>query len=212
MSNLFQSLGPVPLRNRCRNVLVAASVASVVCLSLTSCGKAEQEQKIASIQKAADERVAKAERDAQEKIAQLQKQIEAVKAEAADAAAEVKAQADEAINKAQGNAEEAAKAVQAALTRAREAYKEDGRTHLAVVNKEFIELAAQAKKTPAKDKAAYDKAIKDVVARQKDIVADIAAFDKAALENFKATKAKLVKDLALMKAAIKTAHAQLPKH
>jgi sugar-specific transcriptional regulator TrmB len=179
---------------------------------VAGCGKAEQEKKIAEIQKTADERIAKAEKEAQEKIAQLQKQVEAIKAEAADASAEAKAQADEAINKAQVSADEAAKAVQSALSRAREAYKEDGRHQLAALNKEFTELATQAKKTPAKDKAGYDKAVKDIVTHQKDANADIAAFDKATLETFKTAKAKLVKDFALMKAAIKTAAAKLPKH
>jgi Fe2+ transport system protein B len=193
-------------------LLLASLLTGVVCLPLTGCGKAEQEKKIAQIQQTANERIAKAEKEAQEKIAELQKQIEAIKAEAADASAEVRAQADAAINKAQLSADEAAKAVQSALSRAREAYKEDARHQLAAINKEFTELAAQARKTPAKDKAAYDKAIKDIVARQKDVNADIAAFDKATLETFKTVKAKLVKDLALMKAAIKSALAKLPKH
>ena len=63
-----------------------------------------------------------------------------------------------------------------------------------MLNKEFTELATQAKKTAAKDKAAYDKAVKDIVARQKDVTADIDAYDKAALEEFKTAKAKLTKD------------------
>lgn len=199
-------------RGQRRRVLNAGILASIVSLSLVGCGKAEEEKKIAQIQKTADERITRAEKEAQEKIAQLQKQLEAIKAEAADASAELKAQADAAINKAQLSADEAAKAVQSALTRAREAYKEDGRHQLGVLNKEFTDLATQARKTAAKDKAAYDKAIKDIVARQKDVTADITAFDKAALEEFKTAKAKLTKDLALMKAAIKTAAAKLPKH
>lgn len=176
---------------------------------LPACSKAEE---ISEIQKAADRRVAQAQQEAQAKIAELQKQIDAVKAEAADAAVQVKAEADAAINKAQVNADEAAKALQAALTRAREAYKEDGRTHLNDLNKDFVNLVTQAKKTPAKDKAGYDKAIKDIVAHQKEVNADIAAFDKAVLDTFKAAKAKLMKDLATMKAAIKTGLAKLPKH
>jgi hypothetical protein len=195
-----------------RRVLTASILASIVSLSLVGCGKAEEEKKIAQIQKSAQERIAKAEKEAQEKILQLQKQIEAIKAEAADASAEVKAQADAAINKAQLSADEAAKAVQTALTRAREAYKEDGRHQLGVLNKEFTELATQARKTAAKDKVAYDKAVKDIVAHQKDVTADIAAFDKAAIEDFKTAKAKLTKDIALMKGAIKIALAKLPKH
>lgn len=204
--------GPLSLSFFSRSLLLTSALTAVVCLPLTGCGKAEQEKKIAQIQQTANERIAKAEKEAQEKIAELQKQIEAIKAEAADASAEARAQADAAINKAQLSADEAAKAVQSALSRAREAYKEDARHQLAALNKEFTELTTQARKTPSKDKAAYDKAIKDIVARQKDVNADIAAFDKATLETFKTVKAKLVKDLALMKAAIKTAAAKLPKH
>ena len=184
----------------------------LLALALSGCGKAEQEQKIAEIQKAADARIAKAEQDAREKIAALEKQVEAVKSEAADASAQVKAAADEAISKAQMNADEAAKAAQAALAKAREAYKADARTHLADLNKELTEVTTQAAKIPAKEKAAYDKAIKEVIGYQKEVGNDIAAFDKAAIDTFKTAKAKLAKDLALMKAAIKNAKAKLPKH
>ena len=177
-----------------------------------ACGTAEQEKKIAEVQKAADTRIAKAEQDAREKIAALEKQVEAIKSEAADASAQVKAAADEAINKAQLDADEATKAAQAALAKAREAYKADARTRLTEVNKEFTDVATQAAKIPAKEKAAYDKVIKEVVGYQKEIANDIAAFDKATLDTFKTAKAKLAKDLALMKASIKTAKARLPKH
>jgi sugar-specific transcriptional regulator TrmB len=181
-------------------------------MPLTACNKAEQERKLAEVQKSADERVAKAEQDARDKIAALQKQVEEIKAEAADASAQAKAMADEAVNKAQLSADEAAKAVQAALGKAREAYKADARTHLADLNKEVAEVTGLAAKTAAKEKVGYDKAIKEVVAHQKEIAGDIAAFDKATLETFKTVKAKLGKDLALMKTAIKTARSKLPKH
>jgi len=184
---------------------------AVLAVALTGCGKAEQEQKLAEMQKAADTRVAKAEEDARAKIAALQQQVEAIKAEAADASAQAKAMAEEAISKAQSSADDAAKEAQAALAKAREAYKADARTHLTELNKEFTEVAVQASKIPAKERAAYDKAAKEIVGFQKEIGTDIAAFDKAALDTFKTTKAKLAKDLALMKAAIKTAKAKLPK-
>ncbi len=184
----------------------------LLALSLNACGKAEQEKRIAEIQKAADAGIAKAEQEAQNKIAALESQIEAIKAEAADASAQVKAAADEAISKAQLNVDEAAKAAQAALSKAREAYKSDARTHLADLNHELTDVTTQAAKIPAKDKAAYDKVIKEVVGHQKEIANDIAAFDKATLDTFKTVKAKLTKDLALMKAAIKTAKSKLPKH
>lgn len=174
--------------------------------------KAEEERRIAEVRKAADDKLAQAQKTAQEQIAQLQKQIETVKAEAADASAQAKAMAEEAISKAQTSADDAAKAAQAALKKAREAYKEDGRNQLSALNKDFAEVATQAKKTPSKDKAAYDKAIKDIVTKQKEITADIAEFDKATLETFKTVKAKLAKDLALMKASIKVAAGKLPKH
>lgn len=191
---------------------VALAGALIMALLSVGCGKEEQERKIAEIQKAADARVAKAEEEARAKIAALQQQIEAVKAEAADASAQAKAAADEAISKAQSSVDEAAKDAQAALSKAREAYKADARTHLAELNKEFTEIAGQAAKLPAKERAGYDKAAKEVASIQKDIQADIAAFDKAALDTFKTAKAKLTKDLALMKAALKTARSKLPKH
>ena len=193
------------------HTFTAFMVAPALAMALlcAGCGK---EQEIAAIQKAADAKVAKVEEEAKAKLAALQQQVEAVKAEAADASAQAKAMADEAISKAQSNVDEAAKEAQAALAKAREAYKADARTHLAEVNKEFTELAVAASKLPAKEKAGYDKAAKAIAGIQKDIQADITAFDKAEIETFKTAKAKLAKDLALMKAAIKTARAKLPKH
>jgi polyhydroxyalkanoate synthesis regulator phasin len=199
-----------PVRRRVAAGHIFAGLA--LALSLTACNKAEQEKKIAEIQKSADARVAQAEQTANEKIAALEKQVEAIKAEAADAAVQAKAEVDEAANKAQLTADEAAKAVQAALAKAREAYKADARTHLADLNKEFTDVATLAAKTPAKAKVGYDKFLKEIVTHQKEIAADINAFDKAGLDTFKTAKAKLAKDLALMKAAIKNARAKLPKH
>jgi hypothetical protein len=177
---------------------------------LVSCNHAAHEQRIAELEKRADERVAKAERDAQEKVSRLEKQVEAVKAECAAASAQAKVQADDALSKAQAGADDAAKSAEAAQAKAREAYKEEGRTELAGLNRELTEVAGKAAKTPAKDKAAYDKALKDAVTHQKDIAKDIAAFDTATLDTFKATKSKLDKDLALLKSSVKTARSQLP--
>src|ERR1700690_4499735 len=99
----------VPLRNRqptpiataphVRRWVFAGKILPLLLLvmPLNACSKAEQERKIAEVQKAADERVAKAEQEARDKIATLEKQVEAIKAEAADASAQAKAMADEAV-------------------------------------------------------------------------------------------------------------------
>lgn len=210
MSNLQRVCGMGIAKIRASRGRVWPSL--LMAVALTACGKAEQEKKIAEMQAAADARVAKAEQDARDKIAALQKQVEAIKEEAADASAQARTAADEAISKAQMSADEAAKAAQAALAKAREAFKADARTRLADLNHEVSEVTTQAAKIPAKEKAGYDKAIKDVIGYQKEIATDIAAFDKAELETFKTVKAKLAKDLALMKASIKTTKSKLPKH
>jgi hypothetical protein len=181
----------------------------VVCSLIAACNHAEHEKRIAEMQQKADERVAKAEREAQAKVKQAEEQIAAAKAECAAASAQAKAQADDALSKAQASADEATKAAEAAQAKAREAYKEEGRTQLANLNQDLTEVATKAAKTPVKDKAGYDKAVKDVVTQQKAIAKDIAAFDQATLDTFKATKAKLDHDLALMKAAVKTARSKV---
>ena len=52
--------------------------------------------------------------------------------------------------------------------------------------------------------------MKQIVAKQKDIAKDIAAFDKAELDALKKAQAKLNTDLAQMKAIIRTARAKVP--
>lgn len=195
-----------------------ACVAACLPLVLTGCNQAEQESKIAEIQQKADERVAKAEREGRERILALERQIETIKTEAAAASAKAKVEADDAISKAQASAEEAAKATEdatkaaeKAVKNAREAYKGEGRTRLAELNKELVELVARAAKTPAKERVGYDEAMKEVTSHQKEIAKDVAAFDQATVETFRTAKAKLTKDLALMKAALKTARGKLPK-
>ncbi len=193
-----------------RIVLPTFRLVILPALLLASCNHAEHEQRIADLQRKADERVAKAERDAKEKVTMLEKQMATAKAECAAASAQVKAQADDAISKAQASVDEATKAAEAAQAKAREAYKEEARTELGNLNRDFTEVAAKAAKTPPKDKAGYDKAVKDIVAQQKEIAKDIAAFDQATLDTFKAAKTKLDRNLALMKAAVRTARAKLP--
>jgi FlaG/FlaF family flagellin (archaellin) len=181
-----------------------------VCSVLAACNHAEHEKQIMDLQQKADERVAKAERGAQEKVTKLEQQVAAVKAECAAASTQAKAQADDALSKVQASADEATKAAEAAQAKAREAYKEEGRTQLAHLNQDLTDVASKAAKMPVKDKAGYDQALKEVVTHQKEIAKDIAAFDQATLDTFKVTKAKLDRDLALMKAAVKTARSKLP--
>lgn len=185
----------------------------VVCaLSLLgACHDEEAEKKkIAEIQKEADEKIKSIQKQADQKVADAEKQVEQVKQEMAAATQKMKAEADDAVSKAQASAEEQAKAAQAALAKARGAFKEEGRLHLANVNKEVTELAQKSAKAPAKVKEEVAKAMKQIVAKQKDIAKDIAAFDKAELADMKKVQAKLNQDLALMKNIVRAAKAKVP--
>src|SRR5215471_14539295 len=121
-----------------------------VVLGMAACGDEEKTKaKIAEIQKQADEKIAQAEKSANEKLAALQQQMEATKAQLVDAAAQAKAEADDAISKAQSNADEAAKSAAAALTRARQAYKDEGHQQLNALNKEISDINAKIAKATA---------------------------------------------------------------
>jgi hypothetical protein len=182
-----------------------------VVLGVAACGDEEKTKaKIAEIQKQADEKIAQAEKAANEKLAALQQQMEATKADLVDAAAQAKAQADDAISKAQSNADEAAKSAAAALTRARQAYKEEGHQQLNALNKEVSDINAKIAKATATVKTTAQKAMTKVSDEQKAIQKDIEAFDTATLNTFKAAKAQMDKDVAALKATLKNARAKLP--
>jgi len=173
-----------------------------------ACGNEEElKKKAAEIEKKADERVAQAERQARTKSEEMQRELDKAKAELAEA----KSKLTDAVSQAQASVEEQTKAAEAALQKARQAFKEEGRTELAHLNKEVQEVSSKSGKVSKAAKDSFMKAMKDIQAQQKVIAQDIAAFDKATLDTFKATKAKLDKDLAVMKAKINAARAKLPK-
>jgi len=199
-----------------RNGLIAKATAyrglaaAALVFSLTGCNEAEHKKQLADLQAQADKRVATAEATSKEQVAALEKQIEGLKADAEAVAAKAKADADEAISKAQANVEDAEKETAKALSRAREAYKSEAKARYQSMNRELAEVTSKSAKVPAKAKAAYDKAIKGILALQKDITKDIGAYDQATLDSFGKTKAKLDVDLAKYKAAIKVAKSKVP--
>jgi hypothetical protein len=187
-----------------RFVLVAPLL---LALFAPACGnEEEQKKKIAEVQKKADERVQQAERQARAKTEEVQRDLEKAKAELADA----KSKLTDAVTQAQASVEEQTKAAQAALEKARQAFKEEGRTELAHQNKEVQELSAKSGKLKKAAKDSFTKSMKDVQKHQKAIAADIVAFDKATLDTFRTTKAKLDSDLARMRATIRAARAKIP--
>src|SRR5262245_31107655 len=100
-------------------------------LLLVGCGNAAEERaKLAELEKKADQRVAQAEKSGREKVDSLQKELDQIKAELATS----KSKLDEAT-KAQASSEDAAKQLEAALLKARQAYKAEGKAKLAAVNK-----------------------------------------------------------------------------
>jgi len=114
------------------------------------------------------------------------------------------------MSKAQSAADDQGKAAEAALAKARQAFKEEGRLELADANKDLNDAATKSAKAPAKAKAAFSKVIQAVPAQQKAIAADLAAYDTATLDTFKTVKGKLEHDLAVYKATIRSARAKVP--
>ena len=182
----------------------------LICLSLlllAACGNAEEERKkLAALQTQADEALTKAKHELQLKVDDAEKQLADLKTQAADS----KTKLDECMSKAQAGADEQGKAAEAALGKARQAFKEEGRLELSNANKDLNDAAAKSAKAPAKAKAAFQKALQPVAAQQKAIAADLAAYDTATLDSFKTVKGKLEHDLAVYKATIRSAKAKVP--
>jgi chromosome segregation ATPase len=178
--------------------------------SLFALGACENEAKIKEIQKKADERVAEVQKDAKEKIAAAEKKVDDAKAEFAAAAEKAKAEADNAIAVAKETADEGAKEAADALAKAREAYKAEARSKLKSLNQDVQEVSVRASRAPAKIKPTIDKAMHAIVEKQKDIAKDMAAFDTATLDTFRAVKGKLDADLALLKRDVLGVKSKLP--
>ncbi len=183
---------------------------SFIVLLLAACGGEEQKRQIADLQRKSEERVAQVEKQYKDQVAGLEKQLEALRIEAAEVAAKAKSEVDDAVAKAQASVEDAEKEATVALGKARDAYRGAAKTKYANMNKELGEVTAKAQKVPAKSKAAYDAAIKSVLGLQKEIMKDIAAYDKVTLETLGKTKAKVDIDLAKYQLAIRAAKSKLP--
>jgi hypothetical protein len=183
-------------------VLVAPLVLSLACGN-----EAEQKKKIAEVEQKAEERIKQAERQARARTEEVSRELEKVKSELADS----KAKLSDAVSQAQASVEEQTKAAEAALDKARQAFKEEGRTELSHLNKEVQELSAKSGKVKKETKASFMKLMKDIQKHQKTIATDIAAFDKATLDTFRTTKAQLDRDLAAMRATIRAARAKIPQ-
>jgi len=179
----------------------------LLALTLSGCSHAEEEkEKLAELQKKADEKVAQVENQAKVKLADLQKELDNAK----DELAKAKAQTADAVNKAQLGAEEQAKAAEAALVKARQAFKEKARLELSAANKDLAEVQGKVGKVAAKSKAAVTKLMQDISKQQKVLGKDIAAFDAATLDSFRATSSQFEKDLAVYKAKIRSVKAKVP--
>jgi hypothetical protein len=185
--------------------------ALVVAVGLLGCNEEEHKKQLAEVQEQAEKKIAAAETKAKERVSELEKEVEALKAEASKAAEQAKADAEALASKTQASLDDAEKEAAKLLDKARSAYKTEAKARYQVLNGDLAEVTGKAGKVPAKSKAAYDKSIKTVLALQKDIAKDIAAYDEATLDTFGKVKAKVDTDLAKYKAAIKAAKAKLPK-
>lgn len=183
-----------------------ASWGAFIALSLVGCGNKEELQRI---QHDADERVAKAQKEASDRVAAAQKELEAAKAQFAEAAAKAKAEADQALESAKASAEEQEKDAAAALSKAREAYKAEGRAKLKDLNEDVNSLGQKAATAPQKAKTAVNDAMKEISKLEAQISKDISAFDQATVDTFRTVRAKLDQDLAKLKAKIQAARSKL---
>lgn len=185
-------------------------LAVIVAVGLLGCNEEEHKKELAEVQEQADKKISAIETKAKERVAELEKEVETLKADAAKAVEQAKAEAEALASKTQASLEDAEKESAKLLDKARSAYKTEAKARYQVLNKDLAEVTAKAGKVPAKSKAAYDKAIKNVLALQKDITKDIAAFDEATLDTFGKVKSKVDADLVKYKAAIKAAKAKVP--
>jgi DNA repair exonuclease SbcCD ATPase subunit len=183
-----------------------STVPAVLLALLVGCSHAEEEKaKLADLQKQADEKLTQAENQAKVKLADVQKQLDDTKAELDKA----KQQLSDAMNKAQSAGEDSAKAAEAALVKARQAFKEKARVELSDANKDLTEVQGKVSKVPAKSKAAVTTLMQDIQKQQKALQQDIAAFDAATLDTFKTVNAKFEKDLAVYKAKVRSVRAKV---
>lgn len=182
-------------------------------LALAACGPSEKEQqaKLDEVQNKAKEELAAAQKAATEKLAAAEKEIATLKASIAQAGDKAREEAQSEIAKVKEESDKLAAEASLALTKVRSAYKESANKQLQTISNEVNELGAKVRKAPAKSKAAIDKSLKDITAKRQTLQKDIAAFDKATVEQLKAAKAKVDVDLAHLKQAVAGLRAKLPK-
>lgn len=169
------------------------------------CGNEEKQRaKLAEVEKAAEAKVAQAELQARNKAADAQKEFDALKAELDQTKAKL-AESE----KAQADFEELGKQAEAALGKAREAFKAEGRVKLADLNKDLTQVSKALTKLPAAKKAELNKIFQKIPPQQKAIAKDIAAYGTATLDTLSATRSTLEKDLALMRANVALAKAKV---
>lgn len=180
-------------------------------IALLGCNDAEHKKQLDQAKLEADKRVSEVEKKAADEVSGLKKQIEAMKTEAEAAVAKAKAEAGDAIEKAKADADDAEKETSMALKKAREAYKSEAKARYGALNTELAAVTSKGSKVPATAKAAYDKTLKDIVALQKVVTKDIAAYDEATLDTFGKTKGQLDRDLAKYKVLVAAAKAKVPK-
>jgi DNA repair exonuclease SbcCD ATPase subunit len=183
------------------------TLVALFAVGLGACGSAAEEKaKLAELQKKADERVAQAERQANVKLEEVKRDLAAARSELAIA----KAQTKEAVDKAQASAEEHANAAEAALAKARQAFKDKARLELSAANKDLTEFQAKLAKAPQKTKTALAPALKEIKKAQQAVGNDITGFDKATVDTLRTVNTKVQQDIIAFKAKIRAAAAKLP--
>jgi len=169
--------------------LAAAALVSLV----GACEDPEKEKaKIAELQRKADERIAKIEGETAEKLAAAERKLGELQGQLVEAGVQAKAEADEELAKAKTEADKLTAEANAALKKARAAYKESERRELALLTKELDELKAKAQKAEPKVKAQVDQALKDIATKKEAVRKDIDALDSTTLETLRTAKAKAV--------------------
>jgi septal ring factor EnvC (AmiA/AmiB activator) len=213
-SSAIPSFRPVSARQLAKFVIgLRAALSSIgmrplplLLLLLLGCdNSAEERVKLAEQQKQTEQKIAKAEQEAKAKVADAQREMERLKTELGEAKVKL-----EEVTKNQAAAVADQKQVEAALDKAKKAYRALVKDELDELNNEAKELSAKAAKAPAATKAATTKTLQQVSTKQKEVAQELGELDKATLETLDSVKAKLDKELAALRASVRSAKAKLP--
>lgn len=176
-------------------------------LGVSACGNsAEERVKLAEQQKAAEQTIAKAEQQARDGVAQAQKEVDRLKTELEEAKKKLE---EAAKSQAAGAVDQ--KQLEAAIGKARKAYKALASDQYAELEKEIKDIKAKAATAPAATRKALTKVMEQLAERQKAALASLKEFDAATLDNLDAIKAKVDKELGALRASVRAARAKLPK-